>query len=105
MPLLPILLPCGQLYIVSPKHRKSYATEDASVWLVDSNSEMNCFNVAFSSNWTDDGFAWGLISEGLNRLAVLGIFPSVFLLKRTRFKNRWIRGRGEGEFKMNTFPL
>jgi len=94
MSLLPVLLPCGQLYIVSPKHRKTYATEDASVWLVDSDAEMNCFNEAFTSNWTDDGFAWGLISEGLNRLAILGKNYQDYGLRIAKFRSDAVNWHG-----------
>jgi hypothetical protein len=72
MPLEPILLPCGQQYVVSPKHRKSIATADASVWRIHQNDELSCFDTAYTQNWHVGGIAWGIIANGIDGLSILG---------------------------------
>jgi len=72
MSLDPILLPCGQRYIISPKHRKTRPTADASVWRIHQNDEMSCFDLAYSQNWHRDGIGWGIISHGRDHLLTLG---------------------------------
>jgi hypothetical protein len=83
--------PCGQAYFVSPAHR-GRADEHKSVWLIEPVEEIACFDNAYTRLWYAGLKGWGIDSQGLNQLRVIGTNirrDSLKIAKFTHDSGQW----------------
>jgi len=58
-------------YLFYSKHRGT-PTDEISVWVVDFDTELSCFDICYKKGWHNGAYGWGLISAGVNQLLRLG---------------------------------